>query len=445
LLAASLVLAAFLGLTGLALDRAFQSNAEAALRDRLQGNIYALLAAADLDVDGELRLPEALPEARFSTPGSGLYALVARDDGSPVWRSPSALGLALRFGTPLTAGERRYATLTLADGTALLALSFGVSWETGQSTPRAYTFSAAEDLQTLHADVQRFRTSLWSWLGGAALLLLVVQGSILRWSLAPLRQLAADLTEIESGRQSELVGRYPRELHSLTDNLNALIRHEHAHLERYRHALDDLAHSLKTPLAVLRGALESGQEDSAWHAALREQVERMKQIVHYQLQRAATSGRTTLVAPVPLAEAARKITASLSKVYADKDVQCRAHITAEVLFYGDEGDLLEMLGCLADNAYKYCRKQVTLQAHNPTTASLRHPGVEFSVEDDGPGIPAERAARALQRGVRLDMGSSGQGIGLAIVQDIVRVYGGELAIGQSELGGARVTVRLPGE
>ncbi len=441
LLAASLVLAAFLGSTGLILDRAFRDSAETALRDRLQTNIYALLAAADLDTRGQLHLPDALPEARFSTPGSGLYAEVDHDNGTRIWRSPSALGLQIPFITKLPAGERRFITLALSNHTVLSALSFGVAWETSAGAVQNYTFSVAENLDGLNAQVQRFRHSLWAWLGGVALVLLAVQGSILRWSLAPLRRVTADLAEIEAGRRTELIGHYPRELRGLTDNLNALIRHERSHLERYRHTLDDLAHSLKTPLAVLRGTLGGNAVDPAFQRNVQEQVDRMSQIVQYQLQRAATSGRTTLTAPIAVAAAAQKVVSSLDKVYAGKNIKCKVRIDDKVFFHGDEGDLLELLGNLLDNAYKWCYETVAISAQALINTS--HAGLVLNVEDDGPGIPLEMAQIVLQRGMRMDSTTPGQGIGLAVVQDIVRIYGGTLEIGTSQLGGAHLTVRLP--
>lgn len=441
LMAASLVLAAFLGITGIILDRAFRTSAESALQDRLQGNIYALLSAAELDASGQLRLPDGLPEARFSTPGSGLYAEVRGADGTQVWRSSSALGLQIPFTTTLSAGERRLETLTIADGIVLSALSFGVAWEANQGNARDYIFSVAENLDGMHTQVQSFRRSLWGWLIGVALVLLAVQGSILRWSLAPLRQVTADLAEIEAGRRTELIGQYPRELRGLTDNLNALIRHERSHLQRYRHTLDDLAHSLKTPLAVLRGTLGEGKSNQEFQRNVQEQVDRMSQIVQYQLQRAATSGRTALTAPIAVAEAVQKVTTSLDKVYADKQVTCSVLIDDKVFFHGDEGDLLELLGNLLDNAYKFCQSKVAVSAqlidHDYRTRLV------FYVEDDGPGIPPDMAQSVLQRGVRMDTVTPGQGIGLAVVQDIVRIYEGTLEIGSSPLGGARMIVYLP--
>lgn len=442
LAAASLVLAAFLGLTGWVLDHAFRDAAETALRERLQAHVYALLAAADLNASGELRLPDALPEPRFSTPGSGLYAQVRRADNNPVWRSPSAVGLEIVWPAVTDAGKPHFATLALAErGSLAQALSFGVVWETAPNAAVRYTFSVAEDLTATHAQVQRFRHSLWGGLGGVAVLLLIVQGIILRWSLAPLRRVAADLKEIETGRQAQLSGHYPRELRGLTDSLNALIRHERTHLERYRNSLADLAHSLKTPLAVLRGITESKNPiDADGSRTLQDQVQRMDQIVHYQLHRAAAMGRTALAAPVNVSNVITKLRASLDKVYAEKNVTCTVGVDHDLMFHGDESDLLEVLGNVLDNAYKYCRHTVRVTAH---AMADDKPDLILEIEDDGPGIPAQMAKSVMQRGTRLDTTTPGQGIGLAVAHDIVRLYHGTLEISRSELGGAKITLRLP--
>ena len=442
LAAASLVLAAFLGLTGGVLDRAFRDAAETALRERLQTHVYALLAAADLTANNELRLPDALPELRFSTPGSGLYAQVRRADNHPVWHSPSAIGLDIAWPAVTDAGKPHFTTLALAErGTLVQVLSFGVVWELTPTTTAQYTFSVAEDLAGMSAQLQGFRRSLWGGLGGVAVLLLIAQGVILRWSLAPLRRVAADLTEIETGHQAQLSGRYPRELCGLTDSLNALIRHERTHLERYRNSLADLAHSLKTPLAVLRGITESKNPESAEsQRTLQDQVQRMDQIVHYQLHRAAAMGRTALAAPVDVLNIVTRLRASLDKVYADKNVTCTIRADDGLVFHGDESDLLEVLGNILDNAYKYCRRTVRVTAN--ATANDK-PGLILEIEDDGPGIPVEMAQSVMQRGTRLDTTTPGQGIGLAVAHDIVRLYHGTLEIGQSELGGAKITLYLP--
>jgi two-component system sensor histidine kinase PhoQ len=272
-----------------------------------------------------------------------------------------------------------------------------------------------------------------------AVLLLAVQGAVLRWSLAPLRQVAEDLSAIESGEHQQLEGHYPREMRGLTDNLNALLAGQREHLDRHRHTLSDLAHSLKTPLAVIRGEMEKAPSPAELPALIGEQVRRMSEIVDYQLQRAATSGRLPLSAPLSVAAAARKIGGSLNKVYADKGVNCQIQVAEDADFHGEEGDLLEVLGNLLDNAYKWCKQRVLVTANLDQDGGLR-----LSVEDDGPGITPQKAEAVLQRGVRGDSSSPGYGIGLAIVQDIVRVYGGKLQIEKSPaLGGAKITLALP--
>lgn len=443
LLASSVVLAGFLGATGFVLDRAFQASTEAALRDRLQGHLYALLAASDLDKRGFLQLPAELPDPRFSLIGSGLYAEVVNSTGTPVWRSKSLLGSNLAFAKTPSLGQREFSKLTGDKEVPLLSLSFTVSWEAAAQGERRYTYRAAESLSSFNAEVNRFRRSLWGWLAGAAFLLLGVQSLVLRWSLAPLRRVSADLRAIERGLAQHLRGDYPRELRQLTDNLNGLLASSENHLKRYRDALGNLAHSLKTPLAVLRGALDGGTNPDVLRAIAREQLSGMARLIEYQLQRAATSGRAPLAAPVELKPVVEKIIAALTKVYADKNVHVTLDIPADLAFHGDAGDLTEMLGNLLDNAFKWSRGRVYLYAQRQAASGALRSVLEISVEDNGPGIAADMQARVLQRGVRADQTTPGHGLGLAMVQDTVLLYRGELDLGQGSQGGLRVRLRFP--
>lgn len=436
LFAASVVLAAFLGLTGMTLDRAFRDSAEAGVRDRLQTHVYALLAAAELTVDGRLRLPPALPEARFATPGSGLYAQAFAADGEPVWSSGSTLGLILALPRDVPAGERRYVDLEIA-GAPSIALAFGTAWENGSGQLLPFTFTVAEDLGALDAEIAIFRRTLWSWLGGAAVLLLLVQGSILRWSLRPLRRVGRELSAIERGQRDRLGSDYPPELAPLTRGINRFIAQEQARLQRYRNGLGDLAHSLKTPLSLLRGLLGGpgqgcGQTDEA-----NAQIDRMAEIIEYQLQRAATAGRRPLAAPLALAPIVARVVASLDKVHHDKHVVCALAIADGCRYRAEEGDLYELTGNLLDNAYKWCRSRVALQADSGPG------GLHLRVEDDGPGLPAALRLTLPTRGLRADSTTPGHGLGLAMVADLVAAYGGTLTTGSSDLGGACIEVRLP--
>jgi two-component system sensor histidine kinase PhoQ len=212
-------------------------------------------------------------------------------------------------------GVGQFQRETTLSGNDLYTYSFGLAWEM-KSGVSAFTYSVAESLESYKEQVRRFRRSLGGWLAGLALVLLAVQAMILRWGLNPLRRVADDLTAIENGKATHLDGVYPKELQGLTNNLNALIRSEREHLDRYRHSLSDLAHSLKTPLAVVRAETEKAVIPDGPRQLLSEQVERMRQIVDYQLQRASTSGRLTLTTPVPVAESVQRVINTVVKVYA---------------------------------------------------------------------------------------------------------------------------------
>ncbi|MEW8486698.1 MAG: ATP-binding protein [Candidatus Thiodiazotropha sp.] len=437
LLAASLVLSAFLGFTGLALDKAFRSASEEAFQARLFSSVYALLAAAEEDEAGGIRMPDLLTDPRFNRPESGLYAQVRDRTGDYLWQSPSSLGRDLGTIRDMQPGESQIERFRLDQGTAM-GLSFGVAWEDFQGRELHYVLAVAEDLKPLQEQVAAFRDSLFLWLGGAALLLLLVQGWVLRWGLRPLREVAQALTEIESGSADQLQGDYPKELNRLTSNLNSLIRHAQARQQRYRDSLGDLAHSLKTPLAVLQGVSESDSvEQRPLRKSVREQVERMNQIVSHQLQRAAASGRTVLTQTVPIKPVVERIAGSLDKVYREKGISWRIDVAADCQFHGDEGDLMELLGNLMENACKYGDGLVRVRAETGR-------GLHISVEDNGSGIPQDQAEAVLRRGHRADQQQPGQGIGLSVAADIALAYGGRVEIGAAEkLGGAVVHLYLP--
>jgi len=439
LLAASAVLVAFLLLTGLALDRAFRDGVAEARRARLEAQVYALLAALEV-VDGRVEMPEALPEPRYATAGSGLYAEIAAPGGRVLWRSASALGLGIPWPPDPAPGERVFARVYAEDGQALLAYAFGVEWVTeggGRAVP--LVVRVAEETTAYEAQVAGFRRSLAVWLGAATLALLLVEAALLRWGLAPLRRLAQEVAAVEAGERDAIAGRYPSEVQPLVDAVDALVRSGRARLERYRNALGELAHSLKTPLAVLQGAAEGREGGGALRATVAEQAARMRQLVDYHLQRAAAAGRSPAARAVPVAPVVARLLATLEKVHGARGVVLESVIGPGVRFLGDEGDLMELVGNLADNACKHGGTRVRVSAETDSRGRL----LALVVEDDGPGIPEARRAALLERGRRGDTRAEGQGIGLAVVREIAAAYGGGVEIGRSaDLGGARVTVRL---
>ena len=443
------MLAAFLGLAFLALDRAFYDAAESALRDRLQGYMYAYLAGADTSRAGALIPPEVGPDPRFDQPSaSGLYAGIVSakilgTKGSS-WRSPSATGRDLPFDAELPRGPAHFSGPLQTPSGDLFILAQGLDWSASGKDDLHVTFYVAEDSQGLRAQIDIYRRTLLTWLGALGIALLLLLLLVLRWSLAPLRRVASDLARVERGSQERLGDRYPVELSGLTGSLDSFIEAEREHVKRYRNTLSDLAHSLKTPLAVMRSQLETDGDAERLRWTVLEQVGRMDEIVAYQLSRAATSGHQTFAAPLQIEPYVEEIVRSLEKVYARKAVLCEFEIDPAARFHGDQGDLMELCGNLLENAFKWARRRVLFHARVLPAAAGRRAGLECAVEDDGPGVPEDRVEHLLQRGVRGDERVQGHGIGLAIVQDIVKAYRGELAVDRSPtLGGARFAIRFP--
>jgi len=215
--------------------------------------------------------------------------------------------------------------------------------------------SVLEDKAEFDREIAIFERTSWTWLGGAAVLLLLSQTLLLQWGLSPLARVANEIRGIEHGTQAEVVGRYPAEITALTSNLNTLIKQERLRQTRYREALSFLAHSLKTPLAVLRTALHTPAE---LPAAVTQQVARMDDIVQHQLGRAAASGSSRFAPYLPLAPVLHRIRDSLAKVYADKDLVFSIDCAPDLAWRIDEGDAFEMLGNVLDNAAKWARARV---------------------------------------------------------------------------------------
>lgn len=430
LLASALSLPLFLGATGWYLERSHRLSIEAAQAERLHLQLLALLAQAEFEE--QLIMPEQLLEPRLSQPNSGLAALVSNGRGDLLWASDSALTLnpaeVLAAVPALAPGARSSARYN-----GQLWVSLQVLWATGEQQDVPLRFTVLETTAPIEVEVAQYRRSLLLWLGGSALLLLGCQVVILAWGLRPLRELAADIARIEAGEALLLQRPYPQEVRTLTRNLNALLQGELQRRERVRRTMGDLAHSLKTPLAVIRTADPAAND---YPELVAEQTDRMEEIVSYQLQRAVEGGNRLLqlVAVEPVLE---RLRSSLLKVYAARELDIQLLVESGCRFRGDERDLMEIMGNLMDNACKYASRRIRISAAGGGDNPL-----DIIVEDDGPGVaPALRAA-ILQRGFRADSRGEGQGLGLSVAADIAASYAGSLTIDSDGLAGARVRLRF---
>jgi two-component system sensor histidine kinase PhoQ len=432
----SVALIVLFAVTIVGLDRVFDASTRSALDELLQNQLDGLIAVAEPDASGELSLPKDLINPQFEAARSGQYGVLWNANEEPVWESLSLLRHHLILPELPAPGEHRRFRIVVPDLGPLEVLVMGVTWDFGGGRSAPYTFGVGVSLQPYQQRQTSFRRRLIGWFAGLTLTMLLVTAGLLSWVLRPLRSLEKQVREVESGTRASLTGSFPSELTGLAQNLNAFISSERSRLVRYRNTLDDLAHSLKTPLAAMHTLLAE-RSAATQTDALRRELDRMDQRVSYQLKRARASGATGIgVEPVRVAPVVEDLKATLDKVYRDKGVDCRVSVAPGAVFRGDAGDLTEILGNLLDNAYKYCAGRVEVEA-TQTDGRL-----SIRVADDGPGIEPDAVQTLLERGRRADESVPGQGIGLAVVRETVELYHGRLSLGRSAAGGVEATVEL---
>jgi|TARA_B110000902_G_C14293575_1_gene582162 two-component system sensor histidine kinase PhoQ len=428
-----------LGAVGTVFDRSFTASAEKAAIDRLDLHLYALLGSVEIS-DSGVELPVYITAQQFNNVNSGLYAVMLNYDSEIEWAS-SSIQYADTFlsNSNMQLPRRGQKVISIGDDSVepLFMLSYGIAWETAGQL-KDYVVVVGESMGSYNDLVLSYRQTLWGWLCGAGLLLLLVQFFVLHYTLNPLRLIVSDLADIQDGRRESLGEDFPQELSSLITSVNDLVDYEAKQKEYYRNNLANLAHSLKTPLAVLRAGISEPNLDQL-RGEFSIQIDNLNQLINYQLQRSIIPSGKLMSKPVQLLTVVSKLRRTLEKVYAGKQLQITVNIDNAENFYGDEHDIYEVLGNLMENACKYTDTKVVV-ATESTPGHKKKKQCCIIVEDDGSGIPPDEVESALSRGVRLDSQNHGQGIGLAMVADLVEGYKGEIKIEKSELGGCRFVV-----
>ena len=425
---------------GLTLDNAFGKHLLEAVEQELTAHSYSILAETDY-IDGELLTPTNFLESQFNVIDSGLYALItelnlalanesrtasaadSNEQSSLIWHSDSALNItainSLRYPQQ---GEREFYLVNFA-GQAMFVSSFSVNFaDLDQDMP--VTLHIAKSQQDFMAAQKAFRQQLLVWLVIIAVGFAAIMWWWLSWTLKPLKQLTSELKIIEQGESESVDGQYPIEVQPAISQLNDLLSNEQTQRLRYRNALADLAHSLKTPLATIASA-------EAVSLEVQQEVNKINQIVEHQLKRAQSAGQSAWRLSVDIKPCVEKLLAAMAKIYRDKAIVTSVNIPEHAKFKGDEADLMEILGNLIDNAFKAANAQVAV------SVKCNNRELNIQVADDGVGISADERDSIMQRGVRVDTYEQGHGIGLAIVRDLVNSYQGEVQIKQdAKLGGA---------
>ncbi len=432
-----------LAVGGLVLSSLFLEYVERGFDDRLTVLLESLVVASEIGDDGRLETTSVVGETRFEQPYSGWYWQISQrrtenDAVEPMLleplRSRSLWDWTLPGPDPTAGSQLRKANVPGPDGQMLRLVARAITLD-GSDVP--LDFVVAGDRAEMVADIRRFNSTLaWSLglLGAGLVLAMFFQ---VRFGLKPLGRIQIALADIRSGRDDRLKGPFPSEIQPLATEVNALLEHNSAVVERARTHVGNLAHALKTPLSVLLNESAASTEPLA-DTVSQQTVLMQRQVDHYLVRARTAASGGVLGVRAEVGEVLEELRRTLLRIHARRDISIDVDCEADLLFRGERQDLEEMSGNLMDNACKWATEEVRI------TVSLKDGELCLLVDDDGPGLPPDRRAEIVQRGKRLDESVPGSGLGLSIVGDIAGLYDGKLSILESPQRGLRAALTLPG-
>ncbi len=424
--------AASLLAAGILLVLLFRDHIERRFDQELFDHLEELIAASEISPEGALMLTWTPSDPRFNRPQSGWYWQIAAE-GAPAVRSDSLWRDRLAVAPPTAGAGPQIQHLRGPGDESLRALVQDITLP--DAAPH-FTFTVAGPVSDVQRDVNRFTAQLAATLGLLGLGLVAAVVFQVRFGLGPLRGLQHALAEIRAGRAGQLPQTFPDEVEPVVEELNALLEHNAATLQRARTQAGNLAHAIKNPLTVIRNETQAIRGEHG--ALLRDQVTAVTDCIDRYLSRARAAGAAgVLGARASVAEIVEDLRFSMARLYAERGLEIRASVPHGLCFRGDAHDLEEMAGNILDNACKWARSRVTIAAQRRGERLL------IEIEDDGPGIPEDRRTEAQRRSSRLDEAAPGSGLGLSIVREIAELYHGGLELGTSRLGGARAKLDLP--
>ena len=433
-------------LTGWVLTSQYQESALRRLGDELRGTVDEVVIATIATPDG-LQVAE-IKDARMLRGLSGKYWMVAEPlaDGTVrvLARSPSLSGetLAIPADLPSRLQTDPGGMITYSDPGILRPplrqpLRIGASLKFMPDRAAPLIFVAGIDRSMIEADARQFATYTWIALLILGVGLVIAVFLQVQIGLRPLFSLRNEIADVRKGKAARIARSYPMEIQPLAEQVNRLLDHNQETVERQRTHVGNLAHALKTPLSVMLA--EAGSQKGDLPDMVRKQTEVMKAQVDHHLRRARAAARAQLLGErTPIAEVLDEMAVMLERVFEEKAVEIDWRAPDDLGFRGERQDLQEILGNLMENACKWSKRRVRITA-GPTGLGQ----MVVVVEDDGPGLPADQREAALERGARLDETTPGSGLGLSIVVELTRAYGGRITLADSELGGLKVVLELP--
>lgn len=425
-------------IAGVLLSAVFREFLVEQFYEELYVHLDELEGLMEVSVEGKIGLARPLSDQRYLTPLSGFYWEFQKN-GNSAARSSSLEGPMLKV--PADSGaDAQIHTHSIAGPTGELLIVERIRWLRGEKEPLRIIIGT--DKRQLDTVVNKFNTVLLWSLGGFSLSMIAAAVLLLLYAMAPFGHLRTALANFRSGAAANLRGRFPEEVQPLVDDLNSLIAASGDQMQRARAQAGNIAHGLKTPLAILVDEAhrleQKGEPQSA--SVVQEQCRRMQGQIDYQIARARAAASIAKSGTASsLGDTAQAVVRALERLHIERGISIENQIPSGVMVACESEDLNEMLANLIDNAFKHAKTRVALRLGKESARGF----VRVAVEDDGPGLPPEAWGVVFNIGTQWDSRSGGSGLGLPIVRDLVQLYGGEIRLDQSDLGGLKVLLDLP--
>ncbi|MDA5195109.1 ATP-binding protein [Govanella unica] len=435
LIAAVVWLAIALAAGGFGLSYVFKSAVERNFDSRLSMLLDSLVGASNVDGQGIVSLYRSMMDPRFDRPYSGWYWRISAVGELP-FRSRSLWDQDLSFPDARHLARAEFVNFKGPEAQRLRATARDIHLP---GSAKTYRFMVAGDLSEVELQVRDFNRMLIWWLSALGGVLLATMAIQVRYGLMPLRTLSRKLSAIRSGRATRLEGPTPKEIMPLVTELNALIDHNAAVVERAQKHVGNLAHALKTPLTVMSNEADAQSSDLA--KLVTRQTDIMRRHVDHHLARARAAARGGVIGSrSDVMPALRDLVRVIEKIYGHRGLKfsiVKRAVDKDLVFRGERQDLDDMLGNLLDNAGKWAKTRVRL------TVGCDDGRLRIQIEDDGPGISEKDRALVFTRGERIDESVPGSGLGLGIVKDLAELCGGDVRLKESPLGGLLAELDLP--
>jgi signal transduction histidine kinase len=421
----------------IALPTLYRDGLERQLDFELDYLLNRLITRISAEANGELILAEPMTERDYESAYSGYYWQIT-SEGKVVLASRSLGGWALTLRPPEGVGRDIDQDTTFTRPPEGLQRLRAVSRTIRSDTlNKDLIYTVAAVRTEMDENIEDFRLTIVLTILGLGLVLIGTVWLQVRFGLGPLRRIPKALAQIRSGENDRLTGSFSAEVEPLAREINALLDHNAEVVERARTHVGNLAHALKTPLAVLTN--EASGREGPLAESVKAQLSIMQQQVDHHLSRARMAARAgVLGARTSVMPVLEGLARTLEKIYRERGVSIALEGPPDIAFRGERQDLEEMLGNLLDNACKYAKSRVSAKAMEREGGRL-----VIEIADDGPGVPTDQRRVAQKRGVRLDEKGQGSGLGLSIVNDIAEIYGGGFTMDEAKLGGLLAILDLP--